>query len=346
MLEIMNYDINDGVRLYANREKRICLCFNELLVYYNIHYYTSLLNIKTGKIIEIKEFFSCFESISDDTFVGVKQITGEVYFMNSNLKIIDKIKLPSTTIQGVFCPSKDILCFVDLDYIFIYSCNSKQLFTLTHVKVTNKNCYERFYTQFFKLSENLIILYFFFYPVTGFTVFDWKLKQIINTSMRRHCFVNQINGRIYHPKDEYSINKNIKNVKYLYNNFFWSIELFSAYQSELLKKIRDKRGLGLYCSTLIKGHNGRYLFNVSQHSKSEYYLQGEIIDTYTNQIIFTLPKNISAELEGSLFNFGDYLIILFYKFLILKVNHDKFPKADDEDFNINYIYKYNEYYPI
>ena len=188
--------------------------------------------------------------------------------MNSNLKIIDKIKLPSTTIQGVFCPSKDILCFVDLDYIYIYSCNSKQLFTLPHVKVTNKNCYEIFHTQFFKLSENLILLYFFFFPVTGFTVFDWKLKQIINTSMRRHCFVNQINGRIYHPKDEYSINKNIKNVKYLYFNLFFSIDLFSAHQSAILKEVTEKRNLGIYTTTVIKGHNWRYLFNVSEKYKS------------------------------------------------------------------------------
>ena len=337
MIDIVNYEL-----LWPNREKDICFCFNDLLVYYNISYSTSLLNIKTGKIIEIKEFFNYFESISDDTFVGVKQITGEVYFMNSNLKIIDKIKLPSTTIQGVFCPSKDILCFVDLNSIFIYSCNSKQLFTLTHVKVTNKNCYERFYTQFFKLSENLIILYFFFYPVTGFTVFDWKLKQIINTSMRRHCFVNQINGRIYHPKDEYSINKNIKNVKYLYYNIFLKITLFSVHQSAIIKEVTERRGEDYYTITLIKGHNERYLLYVNYSRDSDSKI--EIIDSYTNQIIFTL-HNIPYWITGAyIFNFGDYIILLHRSCLILKVNHDKFPKAEQEDFKINYIYKYNEYY--
>lgn len=161
MIEILK---DETESLWPNREKLICYYFHNQLIFYNIDYSTSIFNLKTKKTIEIKEFFNYFEAISDDTFVGVKQINGEIFFINNNLKIIDKIKLPSTTIQGVFSPSKNILCLVDLDYIFIYSCNPKKLFILTHVKATKENqvCYEKFKTQFFKLSDDLIILYFFF----------------------------------------------------------------------------------------------------------------------------------------------------------------------------------------
>lgn len=160
--------------------------------------------------------------------------------------------------------------------------------------------------------------------------------------------MNKINGRIYHPKNEYSINKNIKNTGYLCYNFILSIDLFSAGQSDIIKEITERNKEDYYCTTLIKGHNERYLLNVElkEEDTKNSHTEIKIIDSYANKTIFSLQDNIPSWIESSyLYNFGNYIVsISRSSIFLLKINHDKFPQTDNEDGNLKQIYKYNEYY--
>lgn len=342
MLEVKSYcDLVTPIT--PNREERVCCFFRDQVIFCNWNYHTTVFNLKTKKATEIKEFFQYVETVSDDTFVGVKE-NGELFFINDKLKVVDKIKLPSTTIVGIFSPSKNILCLVDLEYIFIYSCSPKKLFILKHISGGEKTLASSNYAQFFKLSDNLIILSFYF-NCFGFTVFDWKLKQIINTAKQFQCFVNRINGRIFDAKNAYSINKNLQNTKYLCFNARWPAELFSAYQCKTLRKIKKKANCGFYFSTLIKGHNERYILNLSNKIAKTQNRYIEIIDSYTNKSIFSVKKNLPEWVHGPyLFNNGDYIVALFRSLIVIKVNHDKFPKTDNEDISLRYKYEYHRYY--
>lgn len=334
MIEIIN--LGNHYQVYDDKKKP-CIIFKDTLIIsvYGFLYCYNLIS-KHSKTT-INYYIDFLEQISEDHFVGYCNCSRELFFFNEKIDVVKKIFLPTSTVQAFFSPSDNILCYVDLRNIFIYDCVLKKLKVIPHgdIKNVEKMTLNTCYAQFFKLSGNLVLLYFIFHPVSsGFTVFDWNLCQIICTSKDKRCFINFLNGRIYHPKNEYAINKNIKNVKYSIHNSWIYTELFSIHHREKIEILREKECY-CFCSE-IKKWNGRYLINLEEDSDNS-GPKMEIIDSFTNKVIYSY---FNEKIAGNIYNFGNYLIIICSYYTLVKINFDTFPETNINDNNYVYIYKY------